>query len=229
MCLLSLLVSYACCVGVAYSAEVNRDPDFVRSIVTASTQLQRINLLADSDFIFDFNNFTTGRPGLALGKDGHTIAANAGTMPALIGEGVSITLGVIGPCGMNTPHTHPRATEFNYVVNGSFTTGMFQENGARVVLGNVTAGQASLFPRGAIHFEANLGCEPAIFVAAFGDSDPGTLQIAQGLFGLPVQVIGVVLGNDLTQSQITTLQSMIPANVAFGLDECVTRCGLTVT
>lgn len=227
MFLSRFLAAVCCLMGASSSVELNRNPDFVRSIVTASTQLQRINILSDADFIFDFNNFTAGRPGLSTGKDGHTIAANANSMPALIGEGVSITLGFIGPCGMNTPHTHPRATEFNYVVNGSFTTGMFQENGARVVLGNVTAGQASLFPRGAIHFEANLGCEPAVFVAAFGDSDPGTLQIAQGLFGLPVQVVGVVLGNDLTDSQIKTLQSMIPDNVAFGLDECVTRCGLT--
>lgn len=101
-------------------------------------------------------------------------------MPALIGEGVSMTLGFIGPCGINTPHTHPRASEFNYVVNGSFTTGMFQENGARVVLGNVSAGKVSLFPRGSIHFEANVDCTPSFFIAAFGDEDPGVLQIAQG-------------------------------------------------
>jgi hypothetical protein len=74
---------------------------------------------------------------------------------------------------------------------------------------------------------ANLACEPAIFVAAFGDSDPGVLQIAQGLFGLPTQVIGAVLGNDLSSDQITTLKAMIPANVAVGLDECVKRCGLS--
>ena len=199
----------------------------IRNLTTAATQAQRIALLSDNDFIFDFANIIPGQAGVGTGKDGHTVGANAGNMPALIGEGVSLTLGFIGPCGMNTPHTHPRATEFNYVVNGSFTTGMFQENGARVVLGNVTAGQASLFPRGSIHFEANLDCQPAVFVAAFGDSDPGVLQIAQGLFGLPTQVVGAVLGNDLTSDQITTLKSMIPANVAVGLDECVQRCGLT--
>lgn len=81
---------------------------------------------------------------------------------------------------MNTPHTHPRATELNYVVSGNFTTGFFAENGAQTVLGTVGPGQMSVFPRGSIHFEANLGCEPATFVAAFGDEDPGVLQIAQG-------------------------------------------------
>lgn len=213
--------------ALSVSARPNTDSVLIRNVSTAVTQVQRINLLSDNDFIFDFVNIPMNASGVATGRDGHSVNANAANMPALIGQDISLTLGFIGPCGMNTPHTHPRSTEFNYVVNGSFTTGMFQENGARVVLGNVTAGQASLFPRGAIHFEANLECEPATFVAAFGDSDPGTLQIAQGLFGLPAQVVGAVLGNDLTQDQITNLKSMIPANIAIGLDECVKRCGLT--
>ena len=59
---------------------------------------------------------------------------------------------------MNTPHTHPRATEFNFVVNGSLTAGMLAENGARFVTNNVTAGSATIFPKGAIHFEVNNAC-----------------------------------------------------------------------
>ena len=37
----------------------------------------------------------------------------------------------------------------------------------------------TVFPMGAIHFEANMGCEPAVFVAGLNDEDPGVLQIAQ--------------------------------------------------
>lgn len=59
---------------------------------------------------------------------------------------------------MNTPHTHPRATEFNFVVNGSLQTGFLMENGARFVMNDVPAGSAAVFPKGAIHFEMNNGC-----------------------------------------------------------------------
>ena len=59
---------------------------------------------------------------------------------------------------MNTPHTHPRATEINIAINGTLRTGMLAENGARFVFNNVPAGSATVFPRGAIHFEMNLEC-----------------------------------------------------------------------
>ena len=131
---------------------------------------------------------------------------------------VAMTVGFIGPCGMNTPHTHPRATEFNYVVSGKFMTGMLQENGVRPIMGTVHEGQASLFPRGSIHFEVNLGCEPAVFVAAFSNPDPGVLQVAQGLFGLPSYIVGPVLGNALNPMQIAALDAVIPANKRNWLD-----------
>ena len=35
---------------------------------------------------------------------------------ALIGDGVGMTVGLIGPYGLNTSHTHPRSAEINIVV-----------------------------------------------------------------------------------------------------------------
>jgi len=69
-----------------------------------------------------------------------------------------IGVGYLEGCGMNTPHTHPRATEINIAINGTLRTGMLAENGARFVFNNVPAGSATVFPRGAIHFEMNLEC-----------------------------------------------------------------------
>ena len=66
------------------------------------------------------------------------------------------------------------------------------------------------------------------FLAAFGDEDPGALQIAQAFFGLPASIVGVTLGGALSEEQISTVKSMIPANIALGLDECVKRCGFNV-
>ena len=66
--------------------------------------------------------------------------------------------GYLEACGMNIPHTHPRATEINIAVNGTLRTGMLAENGARFVFNNVPPGSATVFPQGAIHFEMNLDC-----------------------------------------------------------------------
>jgi hypothetical protein len=49
---------------------------------------------------------------------------------------------------MNTPHTHPRATEFNFAVNGTFKGGFLAENGARFVMHDIPPGSAAVFPQG---------------------------------------------------------------------------------
>jgi len=59
---------------------------------------------------------------------------------------------------MNSPHTHPRATEFNFSVNGTLRAGFLLENGAPFVMHDVKPGQGTVFPQGAIHFEMNTGC-----------------------------------------------------------------------
>lgn len=71
---------------------------------------------------------------------------------------MAMTIGYLGPCGYNTPHTHPRATEFNFAVNGTLQAGLLTENGARFIFNEVKPGSAAIFPKGAIHFEMNTEC-----------------------------------------------------------------------
>ena len=80
---------------------------------------------------------------------------------------------------MNSPHTHPRASEINFSVNTTLRAGFLSENGARFVPVELAAGSATVFPQGVIHFEMNPSCEPAMFVAAFNNEDPGVQQVAQ--------------------------------------------------
>ena len=80
---------------------------------------------------------------------------------------------------MNSPHTHPRATEINFSVNTTLRAGFLAENGARFVSIDLAPGSATFFPQGSIHFEMNPSCEPAMFVAGFNDEDPGVSQIGQ--------------------------------------------------
>ena len=82
-----------------------------------------------------------------------------------------MTLGFLEPCGMNTPHTHPRATEMLYLVNGTITAGMIAENGARFVFNTLQAGSAQVFLQGSIHYQQNELCDPVMFVGKKSSDD----------------------------------------------------------
>jgi hypothetical protein len=85
---------------------------------------------------------------------------------------------------------------------------MLAENGARFVFTELKPGSATVFPRGAIHFEMNLECEPTLFVAAFNNEDPGGSAIAQRFFGLPPDIVEASL-DSLGIKEIATLESKV--------------------
>jgi hypothetical protein len=90
---------------------------------------------------------------------------------------------------MNSPHTHPRATEINFSVNTTLRGGVLVENGARFAEVDIAPGSATVFPQGAIHFEMNPSCEPAMFVAGFNGEDPGVNQVAQRCKSLVLDIL----------------------------------------
>jgi len=212
---------FAALLGSTYAQVLT--PAQVGQLRDAPTAAQRLELLKDSDFVFDFLHSTTG---VTTGAAGHTVFATSDNFAAVVGNGISMAIGFLGPCSMNTPHTHPRATEINFSVNGTLRTGLLTENGARFVVNSLPAGSATIFPMGAIHFEMNTGCEPATFVAAFDGEDPGVNSISQRYFGLPPDIVGAALGG-LGVEEVVGLEAKIPDNVAAGTDECLQRCGLT--
>ncbi|KAM4062751.1 cupin domain-containing protein [Hirsutella rhossiliensis] len=203
--------------------------DLIAKLMTAPTQVERIRLLdRPGDFVFDFNaNSTTSGP-RTQGRGGFTIAATSRTMPALIGNGEAMTVGFLGPCGMNTPHVHNRATELNIVVQGRLVTNFVGENGARPIENTVSRFQMAVFPQGAIHQEFNPDCQGAVFVAAFNDPDPGVQTIAQNFFSLRPDVVSATLGGvqTINGQDIESFRNMIPANVALGIDTCLKKCGI---
>ena len=80
---------------------------------------------------------------------------------------------------MNTPHSHPRATEINFSVNTTLQAGFLAENGARFVSIDLEPGMATIFPQGSIHFEFNPSCDTALFVVGFNGEDPKVVQGGQ--------------------------------------------------
>jgi len=192
------------------------------NLQTAITEVERLSLLQDKQFIFDFENTTVG---VSSSQGGRIILANAMTFPAVIGHGISMAIAELGPCGLNLPHIHPRATEINFIAQGQFEAGFFSENGGKLVLNNLTAGQATIFPQGVIHFIQNLNCQPAKFVSAFNHQDPGVSIVANNFFQLPSNIVAASLGL-YNQSQVQELAKFLPINPAVGIAECKKRCGL---
>jgi len=138
-----------------------------------------------------------------------------------------MTVGVMGPCGANSPHIHPRATELQIVVEGGpIYTEMIMENGARVVKNNVSLGMATIFPEGSIHFQQNMACEPTVFIASFDNVDPGTSSIAQNFFALDQGVVDATLG-EIGVSVLDHLD--LPTNFILGAQECLDRCNINRT
>ncbi|TFY55319.1 hypothetical protein EVJ58_g8322 [Rhodofomes roseus] len=214
----SFLLPIALAASVVTAQTTTDVNSLIAELITAPNHKGRVgDLPKDSDFVFDFANPPAA--GVTTGAGGHLVLASVADFPALVGNGIAIAAGFLGPCGMNTPHTHPRATEFLYLVNGSLTNGMITETGSRFIINNITSDQAMLLP------QFNDNCETVHFVSALNSADPGVLLAAQGLFGLPPSIVAASLGQ-LGVEEVAGIATIIPDDIAFGSQECLARCGI---
>lgn len=198
-----------------------------QQLVLAPNAVDRLALLKDEDFVFDFSD-NTRTAGVTKGDGGKIVRADHATFPALVGQGGAVAIGFLGPCGFNTPHVHPRAAELNLVVEGRLFSSVTAENGARHLNHTMTKYQMTVFPQGAVHTEFNPDCTDAVFVAAFPSEDPGVGQIAQEFYGLENEIVKGSTGGEVTVDgrDIDAFRGKIPANVAKGVDSCLAKCGI---
>jgi hypothetical protein len=145
-----------------------------------------------------------------------------------------MTVVSLEPCGINTPHIHPRAVEFLILVEGSnLRFGSVLENGLvrpgedQEIAGTLNKLEATVFPQGSMHWQFNDACEKAVIVAAFNSGNPGTSQIAQNYFSLNAGVLNATLGYPSTIGgrKIEDFRSVIPANLAQDVKSCLAKCG----
>ncbi|KAJ7431174.1 hypothetical protein B0H11DRAFT_2262264 [Mycena galericulata] len=119
---------------------------------------------------------------------------------------------------------------FFVVTEGILDTGFVQENGfSTQVKTQLGTYQATVFPMGSIHFQQNPTCSPAIFVAGFGNEDPGRSDIATNFWMLDSDVIDAALGFPTTigGDNIDEWRYHLPVNLAAGVDSCLQKCGLS--
>lgn len=80
--------------AIAFST-VAAQADLIAKLIDAPTDIARIALLPDEAFKFDFVNNPNGR---TVGSGGFSASANAVTMPATIGNDVSISTRIFLSC-----------------------------------------------------------------------------------------------------------------------------------
>jgi quercetin dioxygenase-like cupin family protein len=144
---------------------------------------------ASKDFFFG---------GLAVGGNTNNMfgsnitAGNVQSFPGLNTLGLSINRVDIAPGGVNPLHSHPRASEIGFVVEGELLVGFIST--ANVLYSKVLkAGESFIIPRGLVHFQYNTGKENALAITSFNSQLPGVVVAPITVFGsnpaIPIDVL----------------------------------------
>ncbi|KAK1318014.1 Germin-like protein 1-1 [Acorus calamus] len=161
------------------------DPDMLQDVCVADLASKvKVNGFVCKDKVAAVDFFFDGlkNPGNTNNKQGSIVtAANVQQIPGLNTLGVSMARIDYAPGGQNPPHTHPRATEIVFVLEGQLDVG-FITTANVLVTKTIMKGEVFAFPRGLLHFQKNSGYAPAAVIAAFNSQLPGTQQAAAALF-----------------------------------------------
>ncbi|KAF5471078.1 hypothetical protein F2P56_011550 [Juglans regia] len=163
------------------------DPDLLQDVCVADLAsglkvngftCKDVANISAADFFFE----GLAKPGLTNNTFGSLVtAANVQKIPGLNTLGVSLSRIDYAPGGLNPPHTHPRATEIVFVLDGELDVGFITT--ANVLISkSIKKGEIFVFPKGLVHFQKNNGKVPAAVLAAFNSQLPGTQSIAATLF-----------------------------------------------
>uniref|UniRef100_A0ACD5X9E1 Uncharacterized protein n=1 Tax=Avena sativa TaxID=4498 RepID=A0ACD5X9E1_AVESA len=129
----------------------------------------------------DFFSDVLSLPGNISNPVGSTITAvNVEKVPGLNTLGMSMSRIDYVPWGVNPPHTHPRATEMLFVLEGSLDAG-FVTTAGKLFVRTVCKGGVFVFPRGLVHFQKNNGGVPAVAISAFNSQLPGTQSLTEAM------------------------------------------------
>ncbi|BBN19409.1 protein MpCupin101 [Marchantia polymorpha subsp. ruderalis] len=118
----------------------------------------------------------------------NTFASRKATVkefPALTSLGVSVMLLEFQPQAVNPPHTHPRASELMYMLDGILDVAFVDSTG-KLYSETVRQGDLFVFPRGMVHHQFNNGTKVAKAVSSFGHPNPGTINLPITLFGTQI-------------------------------------------
>uniref|UniRef100_A0A2P2J0U3 Germin-like protein n=1 Tax=Rhizophora mucronata TaxID=61149 RepID=A0A2P2J0U3_RHIMU len=171
----------------AISSAFAYDPDMLQDLCVANTSAGiKVNgfpckaeaNISEADFYFA----GIAKPGRINSTVGSLVTlAHVEKIPGLNTLGVSLARIDFAPEGLNPPHTHPRATEIIFVLEGELDVG-FITTANKFVSKHIQKGEIFVFPRGLVHFQKNNADKAASVLSAFNSQLPGTQSIAMTLF-----------------------------------------------
>ncbi|BAT95189.1 hypothetical protein LR48_Vigan02g155500 [Vigna angularis] len=166
---------------------VSSDPDLLQDLCVADLSsgvkvngfsCKEASKINASDF---FSNIL-GKAGSTNNTFGSIVTgANVEKVPGLNTLGVSLSRIDYAPDGINPPHTHPRATEIVFVLEGQLDVGFITTSNL-LISKTISKGDIFVFPKGLLHFQQNNANVPAAVISAFNSQLPGTQSIATTLF-----------------------------------------------
>nr|XP_027092233.1 germin-like protein subfamily 1 member 7 [Coffea arabica] len=136
------------------------------------------------DFFFQGLN----KLGNAANRQGSNVtAANVNNLAGLNTMGVSLAGLDFVPYGLNPPHTHPRATEVLFVLEGTLHVGFVTSNPPKniknqLLMKTLNPGEIPQYSQGLIHFQFNVGKMNAVAFAGFSSQNPQVNTIANAVF-----------------------------------------------
>ncbi|KAF3653247.1 Nectarin-1 [Capsicum annuum] len=161
------------------------DPDMLQDVCVAdlNSSFSVNGYLCKKNFSeIDFSSMVIAKPGATNNTFGSLVTgANVMKVPGLNTLGVSMARIDYAPGGINPPHTHPRATEMVFVLEGELDVGFITTSNV-LVSKHIVKGEVFAFPRGLVHFQQNNGDVPVAVISAFNSQLPGTQSIATTLF-----------------------------------------------
>ncbi|KAK7269496.1 hypothetical protein RIF29_22226 [Crotalaria pallida] len=172
---------------VLLSTAISSDPDSLQDLCVADLSSGvKVNGFtckeASKVNATDFFSSILAKPGSTNTTSGSLVTgANVEKVPGLNTLGVSLSRIDYAPGGLNPPHTHPRATELVFVLEGQLDVG-FITTANKLISKTINKGDIFVFPKGLVHFQKNNGKVPAAVISAFNSQLPGTQSIAATLF-----------------------------------------------
>jgi quercetin dioxygenase-like cupin family protein len=158
---------------------------------------------------FKFSGLATpGNTNNPLGSN--VTAAIAAKFPGINTLGISMARLDFAKGGLVPPHTHPRATEIIFVVEGSLFVG-FVSTDETLFATTLHKGDVFVFPRGLLHFDLNVGDGTATTIAALNSQNPGTQRQAVALFNSKINKVVLEKAFGLGEKAVQHIEHTVKA------------------
>ncbi|KAJ1425580.1 RmlC-like cupin domain superfamily [Sesbania bispinosa] len=179
----AILVIFCSAISFVFASDPDTLQDLCVALPSSGVKVNGFACKAEAnvtaaDFFYD----GIAKPAVINNTVGSVVtAANVEKIPGLNTLGVSFSRIDYKPGGLNPPHTHPRATEIVFVLEGQLDVG-FITTANKLISKSIKKGEIFVFPKGLVHYQKNNGDKPASVISAFSSQLPGTLSIASALF-----------------------------------------------